>query len=59
MPEGGYFFDGAWLSNWEQQDEDATIALYAKEAERIYKETPYATNFVGYSRGGGFRNAST
>jgi len=54
MPEGGYFFDGAWMSNWEVRDEDATIALYAKEAERIYRETPYATNFVGYSRGYGF-----
>lgn len=54
MPDNGYFFDGAWLSNWGGLDEDAALALYAKEAERIYKETPYATNFVGYSYGGGF-----
>jgi len=54
MPEGGYFFDGAWMANWERQDEEATIALYAREAQRIYKETPYATNFLGYSRGHGF-----
>ena len=54
MPEGGCFFDGAWLSQWEEPGEDAAIALYAREAERIYKETPYATNFVGYSRGHGF-----
>ncbi len=54
MPEGGYFFDGAWLSSWETCGPDETIALYAREAERIYQETPYATNFVGYSRGLGF-----
>ena len=54
MLEGGFFFDGGWLSNWTQKNEDETIALYAKEAERIYKETDYATNFVGYSHGGGF-----
>ena len=54
MPEGGYFFDGDWISDWGEGDEDARIALYAREAERIHKETPYATNFVGYSRGLGF-----
>jgi uroporphyrinogen decarboxylase len=54
MPAGGYFSDGAWLSNWGGLGEDDAIELYAREAERIYKETPYATNFVGYSYGGGF-----
>jgi uroporphyrinogen decarboxylase len=54
MPEGGFFFDGAWLNSWNDLDEEQTYALYAKEAERIYNETPYATNFVGYSYGGGF-----
>lgn len=54
MPAGGYFFDGAWLSNWGGLEEDAALDLYAREAERIQKETPYATNFVGYSYGGGF-----
>lgn len=54
MPAGGFFFDGNWLSNWGGLPEDEALALYAREAERIYKETPYATNFVGYSYGGGF-----
>ena len=54
MPAGGYFFDGGWISNWGGLDEEAWLACYAREAERIYKETPYATNFVGYSYGGGF-----
>lgn len=54
MPEGGFFFDGDWLSNWSELDEDDALNLYAREAERIDKETDYATNFVGYSYGGGF-----
>jgi uroporphyrinogen decarboxylase len=54
MPGGGYFFDGAWLQYWGTGNEDADLTLYAREAERIYKETPYATNFVGYGYGGGF-----
>ncbi|RPJ83683.1 MAG: hypothetical protein EHM18_13445 [Acidobacteria bacterium] len=54
MPAGGFFSDGAWLSDWGGLSEDDAIELYAREAERIYKETPYATNFVGYSYGGGF-----
>ena len=51
MPAGGYFFDGEWLSDWGRGSEEQRIALYAREAERIFKETPYAMNFVGYSRG--------
>lgn len=51
MPAGGYFFDGAWLNNWGEGSEDDRIALYAREAERIFKETDYATNLVGYSYG--------
>ncbi|HEY3322473.1 MAG TPA: uroporphyrinogen decarboxylase family protein [Planctomycetota bacterium] len=54
MPAGGYFFDGAWLANWGGCSEDEAIEVYGREAERIYKETPYATNFLGYTRGGGF-----
>jgi uroporphyrinogen decarboxylase len=54
MPKDGFFFDGAWLSNWGGLEEDAALRLYGQMAERIYKETPYATNFVGYSYGGGF-----
>ncbi len=51
MPEMGYFFDGAWLSDWGQGTEDDLIKLYAQEAERIFKETDYATNLLGYSHG--------
>ena len=47
MPEGGYFFDGAWLSRWFEGDEDQEIAALAKEAERIYKETEYACIYEG------------
>jgi uroporphyrinogen decarboxylase len=54
MPAGGTFFDGDWLSDWSDEDEDAAMAGYAREAERIYKETEYATNYVGYSRAEGF-----
>jgi uroporphyrinogen decarboxylase len=51
MPAGGFFFDGVWLSDWGQGDEDERIAMYAKEAECIFKETEYATNLLGYSHG--------
>jgi uroporphyrinogen decarboxylase len=51
MPAGGYFFDGDWLCTWCEESEDARVALYAREAERIFKETQYATNLVGYSHG--------
>ena len=54
MPEGGFFFDGDWINSWGEDGEDDKIARYAREAERIYKETPYATNFVGYTLGLGF-----
>ena len=54
MPSGGYFFDGDWISNWGRLEEDAALDLYAREAERIYKDSDYATNFIGYSYGGGF-----
>ena len=51
MPPGGFFFDGDWLSHWDEVDEDTAIDLYAREAERLYEETPYALNYVGYTRG--------
>jgi len=54
MPEGGFFFDGDWINSWGEGSEGDNIARYACEAERIYKETPYATNFVGYTLGLGF-----
>jgi uroporphyrinogen decarboxylase len=53
MPPGSYFFDGAWLSNWSGVDEERAMDAYAREAERVFKETEYATCFVGYSWGGG------
>jgi len=54
MPPDGYFFDGAWLSScWHGLSADQSMQLYAREAERIYKETDYACNFVGYAYGGG------
>jgi uroporphyrinogen decarboxylase len=54
MPEGGFFFDGDWLSDWSRGAEEDRIRLFAGLAERIYKETPYATNLVGYGYGLGF-----
>jgi uroporphyrinogen decarboxylase len=54
LPAGGYFFDGDWLCDWGGLGEDEAIALYAREAERIHKETEYATMFSSYSYGGGF-----
>lgn len=56
MPASGYFFDGDWLSDWGSGTEDERVALYAREAERVYKETEYATNLVGYSHGLGFNS---
>jgi len=56
MPADGYFFDGDWISDWGEGSEDERLALYAREAERIYKETDYATNMLGYSRGLGMEN---
>jgi uroporphyrinogen decarboxylase len=61
MPAGGYFFDGAWLSDWSDKTDEEKLKLYAREAERIYKETDYAMNFLGYSHGfgiGGFGAAN-
>lgn len=54
MPDGGFFFDGAWVNNWDTGTEDERIARYAAVAEKIYKETEYATNYVGYTQGMGF-----
>lgn len=47
MPEGGFFFDGQWFTSGDET-EDQIIAAYAKEAERIYKETDYYTMYIGY-----------
>jgi len=54
MPANGLFFDGEWMNDsWHDFSEDEVIELYAREAERIYKETDYACMFVGYAYGGG------
>ena len=59
MPEGGFFFDGNWLgvSHWHNRSEDEWFAECAREAERIYKETPYATMFMRYAFFGGINHA--
>jgi uroporphyrinogen decarboxylase len=59
MPHEGYFFSGDWLCRYNERDEDAALALYAQEADRIYKETNYGMNFLGYSRGPGILEAGT
>ncbi len=46
MPEGGYFFDGDWVSTKEVNEEEEFVLL-GKEAERIYKETDYFTILMG------------
>ena len=51
MPAGGYFFDGTWLCDWSGLDDQQALAAQAAEAERIYKETPYATCYLGYGYG--------
>ena len=47
MPQGGFFFDGQGF-NTGDETEDELIAAYAKEAERIYKETDFYTMYIGY-----------
>lgn len=57
MPNGGFFFDGDGISNFHECGEDELIERTAREAERIYKETDYATMYMGgFSAyfGGGF-----
>ena len=48
MPKGGFFFDGDYLGKWVDESDDTLIARTAREAERIYKETSFATNYMGY-----------
>ena len=52
MPDGGYFFDGGWLSNWETCSFEESLRRTTMEAEILYKETPYALNYTGYASGG-------
>jgi uroporphyrinogen decarboxylase len=61
MSEGGYFFNGGVSDRWDTASEDEALALNAKAAERIYKETPYAINYTACPRGpsiGGFYGGS-
>lgn len=48
MPKGGFFFDG---NGYDLFAEDASELLerYAREAERIYKETDYFTIYIAFS----------
>ena len=50
MPAGGFFFDGSWMGvgYWHNVSGAEWFAASAREAERIYKETPYATNYMGF-----------
>lgn len=59
MQKDGYYFDGDWLNDFGLGSEDERIELYALEAERIYKETNYATILVGYSHGLGLSGFGT
>ncbi len=53
MPNGGYFFDGDWLSSgWHNLDDDELLKMLADEAERLYKETDYALMYNGYASWG-------
>jgi uroporphyrinogen decarboxylase len=47
MPEGGYFFDGDWIS-FDNPFDEQVFPRYVAEAERIYKETDYFTAFRGF-----------
>ena len=47
MPKGGFFFDGNY-SMPEDNTADENLQRYAREAERIYKETDYFTMYTGY-----------
>ncbi len=48
MPARGHFFDGEWISDWRTEPPEEVLAATAREAERIFKETPYASNYMGY-----------
>jgi len=48
MPAGGFFFDGDWITIEDRWCEKV-LSAYAKEAERIYKETDYFTALPGIS----------
>ena len=47
MPEGGFFFDGDGMS-YEERDPESAFQAVTREAERIFKETDYATLLMGF-----------
>lgn len=47
MPEGGFFFDGAWPDFYCMSEEDK-LDFFAKRAEKLYKETDKFTMMMGY-----------
>lgn len=47
MPEGGYFFDGDWINNWHECDDDTLLRCMAHQAKLIYNESDYATMYIG------------
>ena len=49
MPEGGYYFDGDWISVESYADDEESQKAYSINAERIFKETDYFTMKMGFS----------
>lgn len=49
MPKNGYFFDGDWLSFYDGSEGSPQFDATVREAERIYKDTPYFTMFMELS----------
>ena len=47
MPEGGYFFDGAW-PDFFKMGEDEKMEFFARRSEELYKETDKFTLYMGY-----------
>lgn len=48
MPAGGFFFDGAWPDFYCLPQEEK-LSLFAKRAEKLYKETDKFTMMMGFS----------
>jgi uroporphyrinogen decarboxylase len=48
MPEGGYFFDGAWPDFYDMAEDDK-LELFGRRAETLYSETDRFTLMMGFS----------
>jgi uroporphyrinogen decarboxylase len=48
MPAGGFFFDGTGFDLFEEAEDDL-LDRYAREAERVFKETGFFTLYIGYN----------